>query len=92
MIESSETAQNSLARDDTLPRISVVTPSYNQGRFLKWAIESGLFQDYPDLEYIVANGGSTDSSVEVTESCKEHPAFRFLEHPGMWEGGSCLRS
>lgn len=47
------------------PRISIVIPSYNQGRFIADAIESVLGQNYGDLELIVMDGGSTDQTVEV---------------------------
>lgn len=47
------------------PRITVVTPSFNQGQFLEATIRSILLQGYPDLEYFVLDGGSTDGSVAI---------------------------
>ena len=47
------------------PRVTVVTPSLNQGQYIEEAIRSVLLQGYPDLEYIVMDGGSTDATVEV---------------------------
>ena len=47
------------------PRISIVTPSFNQGDYIEETIRSILLQGYPDLEYIVMDGGSSDRSVEV---------------------------
>lgn len=48
-----------------LPCITIVTPSYNQAQFLRETIESLLSQDYPNLEYFVIDGGSTDGSVDI---------------------------
>jgi len=57
------------------PTMTVVTPSYNQGRFLERTIRSVLEQGYPNLEYIVMDGGSTDGSVEIIRRYADQLAF-----------------
>jgi glycosyltransferase involved in cell wall biosynthesis len=61
------------------PRISIITPSYNQGKFLEATIRSVLLQGYPNLEYIVIDGGSTDQSVEVIKKYENHLFYWISE-------------
>jgi glycosyltransferase involved in cell wall biosynthesis len=51
----------------SLPSLTVITPSFNQAQYLERTLRSVLDQEYPDLEYIVMDGGSTDGSVEILE-------------------------
>jgi glycosyltransferase involved in cell wall biosynthesis len=57
------------------PRLSVVTPSFNQGEYLEECFDAVLSQGYPDLEYIVIDGGSTDNSLEVIQKYARHLAY-----------------
>lgn len=65
-----------------LPKISIITPSYNQGQFLEDTILSVLGQHYPNLEYGIMDGGSTDNSVEIIKKYADKINFWVSEKDG----------
>lgn len=60
-------------------KLSIVTPSFNHGPFLEQTIQSVINQDYPNVEHIVIDGGSTDNSVEIIRKYEKHIAYWVSE-------------
>ena len=61
------------------PSFAIVTPSYNTGRYLGAAVRSVLEQDWPDVDYVVMDGGSTDDSIELLRGFG--PRVRWVSEP-----------
>jgi len=70
---------NKIKTNTALPKITVVTPSFNQGEFIEDTIFSALGQSYANLEYIIIDGGSTDSIVDVIKKYKDKISYWVSE-------------
>jgi hypothetical protein len=70
-----------VTRPDVSPLITIVTPSYNQGAFIGQTIESVLGQDYPFIEYLVIDGGSSDETLAVLRRYETDPRLHWVSEP-----------
>jgi glycosyltransferase involved in cell wall biosynthesis len=70
-----------IIKDPKLPLISVVTPSHNQGQYVRQTVESVLNQTYPNLEYWVIDGESTDNTLRVLSEYERDARFHWISEP-----------
>lgn len=65
-----------------LPKITIVTPSFNQGSFIEKTILSVINQDYPAIEFIIIDGGSTDNTLDIIRKYGDHITYWVSEEDG----------
>lgn len=61
------------------PKITIITPSFNQGQFIEQTIQSVIEQDYPNCEYFIIDGGSTDNTVNIIEKYQKYITYWVSE-------------
>lgn len=73
--------RRSAVADSTSPLVSIIVPSYNQGRFIRRTLESILSQDYRPIEIIVIDGASTDDTVAILKEYSHAPELQWISEP-----------
>ena len=68
-------------KEKAKPLVSVVTPSYNQGKFIEQTMLSVKNQDYPNIEHIIVDGGSTDNTLEIVKEYEDTYNMRWISEP-----------
>ena len=71
----------SLACTDNTPLVSIITPSYNQGRFVEATLLSVKNQDYPNIEHLVIDGGSNDNTLEILKKYEKEYKLKWISEP-----------
>ncbi|HEC86471.1 MAG TPA: glycosyltransferase [Thermoplasmatales archaeon] len=80
-------ASEKVGQMKNLPLVSIVTPSYNQGQFIEETILSVKNQNYPNIEHIIVDGGSTDNTLEILKKYEGTYNMRWVSEPdeGMYQ-------
>ncbi|GAH24996.1 unnamed protein product, partial [marine sediment metagenome] len=65
----------------SLPKVSIITPTLNQGRFIEYTILSVKHQKYPNIEHIIVDGGSTDNTLEILRKYNNTYDIRWISEP-----------